>query len=195
MDLARLIEANKRGRSYRKLADDCGGKPTHQRLQQLGSGAVKEWMEPDNISGLARGLSVTERAVVLALAESMGLSVGSHEMLEMHLPSNTDRLRPDQLAALGALVRSMLPTTQEDETDANADANEKMLGGSPRPTSQGDDATADNVRHIGRTPTAAQRRTAARPSDRAGGPALKPTYDALDAAGEHPDAEGPEEGA
>ena len=56
MDLASLIEANKRGRSYRALADDCKGKPSHQRLQQLGSGARRRPSRSSSDDGKYRAI-------------------------------------------------------------------------------------------------------------------------------------------
>lgn len=117
MDLAQLIQTHKGG-SYRDLSERCGGSPSHQRIQQLASGAVKEWMEPDNIRSLARGLGVSERTVVLALAESMGLQVAGDSRISNYLPADTDSLTSRQMQALGNLVRSITDPDEEGDPDA-----------------------------------------------------------------------------
>jgi len=148
MDIAELIAANKRGRSYRTLATDCGGRPTHGRIQQLATGTA-EWMEPDNIRGLATGLGVSERAVVLALAESLGLRVEASHRLELYLPGDTSSLTPKQLSAIGELVRSMVePGTSEEESNDGrqpeaqkiVEEAERILREATEPTPVTDDA-------------------------------------------------------
>ena len=117
MDIASLIAEKRGDRSYRTLAKACGGKPTHQRLQQLAGGVVKEWMEPDSIRGLARGLNVTPKVIVLSLAESMGLEVGASSRIDNYLPAGTDALTSKQLSAIGAIVGSMIQPEPDEEGD------------------------------------------------------------------------------
>lgn len=133
MDLAGLIATHKRGRSYRQLAKDGGGMLTAGRIQQIATAPLKSWPGAGSVTSLARMLSVSERAVVLASAESLGIDVAQAESLANYLPAGTESLRDDQKAALAALVRSMLPLerTTEDETNAESAAREKSDPGAP----------------------------------------------------------------
>jgi len=74
-DLAGLIAANRRGRSYQRIAEDSGGTITRNRVQQLANDPQRSFPTPDTIRGLARALSATETEVVAAAARSVGITV------------------------------------------------------------------------------------------------------------------------
>lgn len=145
MDLAGLIATHKRGRSYRQLAKDGGDMLTAGRIQQMATSELKSWPEAGSVAALSRMLVVTERAVVLAAAESLGIDVSEAEGLASYLPSGSESLRADQKAALAALVRSMLPLepNQEGETNAQTAARKKSpdAGGS----ASGDDVVSGDL--------------------------------------------------
>jgi hypothetical protein len=75
--LADLILDRKGGRSFEKLAEDCGGTPAGRRLQQLANGnrPMKNFPDPETITAMARGLGVSTTEVVLASARSLGVTV------------------------------------------------------------------------------------------------------------------------
>ena len=73
--LAELILQRKGGRSFERLSEDCGGVPAGRRLQQLStpSRPMKNFLDPETITGMARGLGVSEKDIVLASARSLGI--------------------------------------------------------------------------------------------------------------------------
>lgn len=110
MKLAELIRTLSGGRSYEQLEQACGGTPTRQRLQQITTSDIKAFPSTDTIAGLARGLSVSTRAVVLAAAESLGIDVSTGQSrLETLLPGNVDALSDAQVAAVLQTIRTFLP--------------------------------------------------------------------------------------
>lgn len=114
MNLQELIAAHKGDRSYRELAKACGNNPTAGRLQQMSAGDLKEWPKPETIQSLSRGLRVSEVAVVLAVAESLGLDVTrASASLDDYLPAGTQRLTEDQMRAIGMLVHSIVKERHE----------------------------------------------------------------------------------
>ncbi len=77
-NLAQLILDRKMGRSFEKLADDCGGQPAGRRLQQMANGKpMRNFPDPDTIRALAVGLGVSEAEIILASARSLGFGVDS----------------------------------------------------------------------------------------------------------------------
>ena len=114
MDIAALIRSTKGRRSYERLADDCGGKLTAARLQQIATKPPREFPEPATIRALTLGLRVGERHVILAWAESLGLDVGeSQARLAQLLPPSAADLDDDQTAAVLAVVNAMNPKGRE----------------------------------------------------------------------------------
>lgn len=116
MNLSQLILTQKQGRTYAQLERDCGGYPSSKRLQQLATQKQKNFQDPDTIKALAKGLRVTEVAVVLASAESLGLNVrrATPKVLD-YLPAGVNELDEDQLFAIGNLIRSFIPEDLQDE--------------------------------------------------------------------------------
>lgn len=111
MDLAELILANKAGRSYATLARDCGDAIGAKRLQHIATltRPLANFPDPPSIRGLARGLRVTERTVILAAAESLGLDVGQAlPPLVEQLPVGTEQLTDQEVSTVVTMVRTLL---------------------------------------------------------------------------------------
>lgn len=111
--LANLITNRKRDRglSYAELAAKTDYVVTRQRFQQLATSVrMKEFPEPATLAAIAAALEVDVALVVLATAESIGLSVdmGMSSELALMLPASAKRLTIDQRNALLALVRSIV---------------------------------------------------------------------------------------
>lgn len=109
VNLSELIETHRAGRSYAELERDCGGAPTRGRLQQLVNQQIKNFPDPPTVSALARGLRVSQAAVVLAAAESLGLDVRTPlpRLVEL-LPAEARDLTEQQAAAIAHLVRTIV---------------------------------------------------------------------------------------
>lgn len=107
MNLAELISSQKGDRSYDQLERDCGGRPSSKRLQQIVTGQLKAFPDPDSIRSLARGLRVSEAAVVLAAAESLGLDVrrALPALVEI-LPAEASDLSEREALAVAELIRA-----------------------------------------------------------------------------------------
>lgn len=108
MDLAELIHAHKGGRTYRDLEDACGGRLSHQRWGQLASIQPRTFPTPDTIVAVAAGLGVSERVVLLAAGESLGLHTGHRSRLADLIPEAADHLPQSAINAIVHLVNTML---------------------------------------------------------------------------------------
>lgn len=73
MNLQALIATHKNGRSYQALADNSNGIMTHQSFQGIATRPTKAFPSPETIKGIATALNVSQRTVILAAAESLGL--------------------------------------------------------------------------------------------------------------------------
>lgn len=114
MNLAELILTHKGTRSYEQLERDCGGRPKAQGLQQMVKGSPKQFLEPESIVGLARGLNVAQVEVVLAIAESLDLEVArSVPRIVAYLPADSDRLDAADLQLVGQITRRLMQTSDE----------------------------------------------------------------------------------
>lgn len=121
MNLAELIDTHRGGRSYPELSRACGGSPSDKRLQQLVRGDIKNFPDPPTVRALAKGLRVSQEAVLLAAAESLGLDVRSSlpRLVEL-LPADARRLSEQQAAAIAHLVRTIvddLPAEDEEPAE------------------------------------------------------------------------------
>jgi hypothetical protein len=106
MDLAELIRSTKGDRSYDDLARDAGGTPGRQRWQQLATSPIRNFPDPPTIRSIAGALGVTQRTVVLAAAESLGLDTGTPGgLVEQLLPPGLDDLPEDEQRALLGVAR------------------------------------------------------------------------------------------
>lgn len=124
MNLAELIDTHRGGRSYPELSRACGGSPSDKRLQQLVRGDIKNFPDPPTVRALAKGLRVSQEAVLLAAAESLGLDVRSSlpRLVEL-LPADARRLSEQQAAAIAHLVRTIVDDLPAEE-DPDADLEE-----------------------------------------------------------------------
>lgn len=114
MDLATLVTVARGDRSYRQLADASDGTMSHQTWQQLGTKTHHEFLRPDTMRTVARVLRVSERQVVLACAESLGLdTVQPGDRLAAFLPTTVDDLADDQLAAVRMVIETMLRNSSD----------------------------------------------------------------------------------
>ena len=124
MNFQELVAAHRDGRTNPQLAQDCGDVFSDKRMQQLATGAFKEFPEPKTIIALAKGLRVSQRAVLMSLAESLKLSVASSlpPVLEM-LPASVSDLSDDQIRAIARLIYEFTEGAKKKEgTDSGTSA-------------------------------------------------------------------------
>lgn len=109
MNLSELIDTHRGNRSYPELERACGGSPSSKRLQQLVRGGIKNFPDPSTVRALAQGLRVSQAAVVLAAAESLGLDVRTSmpRVVEL-LSADADALTEEQAAAVAHLVQTIV---------------------------------------------------------------------------------------
>lgn len=122
MNLSDLITERKAGRSYEQLSKECGGTPTSKRLQQIATNDIKSFPDPETIRGLARGLKVSERAVLSAAAESLGIegSAGDSK-LETWLSSSKLRdLTDEQIDVILRVVDTMTTSSKSKRVPGGA---------------------------------------------------------------------------
>lgn len=127
MNLSELVEATKGDRSYEDLAKQSGGSPGRQRWQQLATQPQKNFPDPPTIRSVAKVLDVSEERVVLAAAESLGLTtVREQSTVAALLPPSADRLTDKQIFAVVSVVRAMI----DPEPDPSKDEPKIKTGGS-----------------------------------------------------------------
>lgn len=117
MNLAELIRTTKGDRSYDDLARAAGGTPGRQRWAQLATKGrpLKNFPDPTTIETLATVLGVSQRKVILAAAESLGLDVSSPgDRLVDLLPPGLDELDEDERGALLTVARVLSRRRQPD---------------------------------------------------------------------------------
>lgn len=113
------------GRSYRDLWRASGERVKHQTFQELRSAPPKSWPKNvETIRGMAEALDVSETAVVLAYARSLGVEVQAESMLAQQLPATTRQLGATERNAIVALIRAI--TTRGRDQD---DQDEKQESG------------------------------------------------------------------
>jgi hypothetical protein len=97
------------GKSVRDLAEDSGQRVKFQTFQELSNYAPKQFpKDPKTIVGMALALKVSETAIVLAFASSLGISVATGSNLAMRLPADVDKLSPEMQDAIINLTRAAL---------------------------------------------------------------------------------------
>ena len=102
------------GRSYRDLAHASGDRVKHQTFQELKTGPPKSWPKSaETIRGIAQALGVTERAVVLAFARSLGVDVAGGSLFAQQLPPGVDDLSPKERKAAIEMLRVLVAQRQE----------------------------------------------------------------------------------
>ncbi|WP_285240103.1 hypothetical protein [Pseudarthrobacter sp. MEB009] len=72
-----LLDANRGDRNNIELSRDCGGVPTHSRIQQIGNRPMRVFPDPPTLKGLARGLNVTVEQIIAACAADLDLPMGA----------------------------------------------------------------------------------------------------------------------
>lgn len=108
MDIAALIRTTKGDRTYDQIAVDCGDEPSSKRLQQIATSPPKEFPKPETVRALARGLRVSERQIVLAWSESLGIRTAEDGgRLAQLLPPSAAHLDDEQIAAVLAVIKAM----------------------------------------------------------------------------------------
>lgn len=85
-DLQQLIIDRKGGRTFDRLAEDCGGVPTAKRLVQITKHGIKNFPDAATIEGLSVGLNVSVTSVVMSAGRSVGLRVGVTEPDSITVP-------------------------------------------------------------------------------------------------------------
>ena len=124
MNLPDLIRAQKTvtGRTWDQLADRTGGAVSAKRLQQIALSGIKEFPEPDTIRALAVAFDVTERDIVDAVMESVGLPVhrGPSSTLLTLLSGvrGTEDLTDAEARAIVGMVRASVAHARSDQPPA-----------------------------------------------------------------------------
>ncbi|MFC9768409.1 hypothetical protein [Rhodococcus jostii] len=115
------------GRSFRDLWRASGERVKHQTFQELRSGTPKSWPKSvETIRGMAEALDVSETAIVLAFARSLGIEVSAEPMLAQQLPAASSQLSPAERNAIVALIRAI---TSERESHAQEQEPRTQEGG------------------------------------------------------------------
>ncbi len=83
--------------------------PGWKRLEQIANNPLKSFPDPGTIRNLAIGLGFTEMTIVRACCASLGIPItDSRSRLEVLLPPGAGDLPEDAVAAVLALVRTMV---------------------------------------------------------------------------------------
>ncbi|VFA94734.1 Uncharacterised protein [Nocardia farcinica] len=97
------------GRSYRDLTHASGDRVKHQTFQELKSGPPRSWPKStETIRGIAQALGLSERAVVLAFARSLGVDVEGASLFAQQLPPGVDDLTPEERRAAIEMLRVLV---------------------------------------------------------------------------------------
>lgn len=114
------------GVNPRTLADrakKAGLHIKHQTIYELSVAPPKAFPKlPSTIEALAYVLGVSQRAVVLAYAQGLGIDVGSIDLAAM-LPASARDLTPDQRDAVLAVVKTMNPSPSPQASPADPTAS------------------------------------------------------------------------
>lgn len=130
MNLQDLVATHRAGRTNPELARDCGSVFSDKRMQQLATGAFKEFPEPKTIRALATGLRVSETAVIMSIAESLELDVRRPNggLLDL-LPASASDLPENQARAIATLVYEFTVGAQkEGGSDGGTPEDQKSDG-------------------------------------------------------------------
>lgn len=107
MDLAQLIESLRAGRTYRQLSAAGGGAPAANQWNNMAKKQRDRFPLPETIRAAARVLGVSERTIVFAAAESLGLDMSDASDPVELLP--VSHLSADQIAVLRSMIEAMGP--------------------------------------------------------------------------------------
>lgn len=134
--IAALIrtQAGVTGRTYREmeqLAAKSGYKVRYQTVAELANEEPSGFpRHMDTVRGLAVALDVSEKTVLLAYAESLGLNMDQESSFVRQLPPSVNRLQPEISDRLIALIRSILGEGSGEHAGSTAD---KQAAGSAAP--------------------------------------------------------------
>ncbi|WP_313812398.1 hypothetical protein [Glutamicibacter sp.] len=106
--------------SYDSLAKACGGKPSAGRLQQIVSGKLKNFPDPESIQGLMSGTGRTAEEIVLASARSLGLPVGDNPSDSVFVPG-LSALPESALEVVKSLTRELVNLSRKADHAEAAD--------------------------------------------------------------------------
>ncbi|MGV5046844.1 hypothetical protein [Rhodococcus pyridinivorans] len=127
------------GRSYRELSKASGDRVKYQTFHELCTAPPKSWPKNvETIRGMAAALDVSETAVVLGYARSLGVEVQGESMLAQQLPASAGRLTPAQRNAIVSLIRAITTegthhgTGTEEEQEPRTQAGGPEHGGEAR---------------------------------------------------------------
>lgn len=96
------------GRSFRDLEADSGYRVKFQTFQELANHPPAQFPKKvDTITGMAQSLHVTETAVVLAYAKSLGIPVGGVDnTFALRLPAGVATIEPEMQRAIINMARA-----------------------------------------------------------------------------------------
>lgn len=113
-NLANLILQRKGGRSFERLADDCGGAPAGRRLQQMANGQpMRNFPDPETITAMARGLGVSPKDIIMASARSLGILVDATGPEALVIPDARSLPESAQLAIMD-MARELITAYRRD---------------------------------------------------------------------------------
>lgn len=149
-DLISLIAQCRRpGESYRQMAaraEKLGHRIKFQTINELATTPPRSWPKSvDTIRALAVALDVTERAIVLAYAESLGVDTRSPSDFMAALPARVDQIDPAMRDAVLGVIRAATPDPQV--TPPTADEHSV-----PHPEDQAAIAASREAHRRARTP-------------------------------------------
>ena len=108
MDLPSLIRATERG-SLSTLSRLADGEISKQQWGEYANGKFSNFPRPASIAAMARALGVTERTVLLAIAETLGLAVTDDQpLLVSMLPTEVRHLSDDAITSILQFVRLLV---------------------------------------------------------------------------------------
>lgn len=104
-----ILSALDGGQTVRKLAEASGRRVKFQTFQDLANHPPKQFpKDPKTITGMALALRVSETAIVLAYAKSLGITVTTGSNFSLRLPADVDRLSPEMQDAIINLTRAAM---------------------------------------------------------------------------------------
>lgn len=110
--LQELIAERRGGRSYVKLAEECGGKPSASRWHQLATDGPADLSQADTIVPMAEVLQVTPFRVLRAFAVSLGweTDVPPAALIDRLSAFDLAQLSAAQVDAVVDMVKVLIPT-------------------------------------------------------------------------------------
>lgn len=124
------------GRSYRELSKASGDRVKYQTFQELRTAPPKSWPKSiETIRGMAAALDVSETAIVLGYARSLGVRLQGESMLAQQLPASAGRLTPAQRNAIVSLIRAITTEGDSHGTGTEEEQEPRTQAGGPEHSS------------------------------------------------------------